>query len=168
MRSPSASPAPASKKTQAEKAVKTRAPRSHSNYPEGPTTKSDDVTKGWDKLYRGRSPNRAAARTGRGMPDNVDPAVGGTRGKKSKEVIDHIAALANLPPAMQALAEKPYLNTKVAARNKPRAKRRPTGWSPFWNTTTWATTATTSSPTYRPRTRTGAIHPRTKNTWLLV
>ena len=31
---------------------------------------------------------------------NVDPTVGGANGKKTKEVIDHIAALANMPSAM--------------------------------------------------------------------
>ena len=84
------------------------------------------------QLYRGRSLGRTAARTGRGMPDNVDPAVGGTRGKKSKEVIDHTAALANLPPAMQALAEKPYLNTKVARKKPTKGKKKTNGLEPIW------------------------------------
>ena len=65
------------------------------------------------------------------MPDNVDPAVGGTKGKKSKEVIDHIAALANLPAAMQALAEKPYLNTKAACKKPTKGKKKTNGLEPI-------------------------------------
>ena len=66
------------------------------------------------------------------MPDNVDPSVGGTKSKKSKEVIDHIAALASLPPAIQALAEKPYLNTKVARKKPAKGRKNTNGLEPIW------------------------------------
>ena len=73
---------------------------------------------------------RSPVPRGKGVPDNVGPTVGGAKHKKTKEAIGHTAALANLPPVLQAMADKPFLNTKVARKKPGKGKRKTTGLEP--------------------------------------